>query len=97
MISKKETVSETKHKNQKLVSFSESVEYNMEKVDKESAYLDDTLELNEPSEESESKVDFRPPDLEQIEKNVGQTIEEIRKIGSDKHDKETEDSDSLVK
>ena len=74
VISKKQTVSETKHKNQTLVSFSESVEYNIEKVDKESANLDDTLELNEPSEEGESKVDFRPPDLEQIEKNVGQTI-----------------------
>ena len=60
--------------------------------------LDDTLELNETSEDSEQQVNFKPPSLEQIEKHVAETIEEIRRIGActETDDGEKGDSDSLV-
>ena len=62
--------------------------------------LDDTLELNDISEDIKEKVEvnFNPPSLEQIEKHVEETIAEIRKIGTafEKEDGENEDSDSLV-
>ena len=95
-ISKKDTVSENERKSKKLVSFLESVEYNMEKVPEDN--LDDTLELNETSEDSEQKVNFKPPSFKQIEKHVTQTIEQIRSIGTctETNDGEKDDSDSLV-
>ena len=79
-ISKKDTVSENEGKSKKLVSFLESVEYNMEKVAEDN--LDDTLKLIETSEDSEQKVNFKPPSFEQIEKHVTETIDEIRSIGA---------------
>ena len=96
VISKKDTVSENEGKGKKLVSFSENVEYNTEKVPEDN--LDDTLELNETSKDSEQKVNFKPPSFKQIEKHVTQTIEEIRSIGTytETDDGEKDDSDSLV-
>ena len=63
----------------------------MEKVPEDN--LNDTLELNETSEDSEQKVNFKPPSFKQIAKHVAQTIDEIRSIGTCT---ETDDSDSLV-
>ena len=96
VISKKDTVSENEGKSKKSVIFSESVEYNMEKVPEDN--LDDTLELNETSEDSEQKVNFKQPSFKQIEKHVAQTIEEIRNIGTctETDDREKDNSDSLV-
>ena len=85
----------------KAVSFSETLVYNMQNVGEEN--LDDTLEVNDTSEDIEQKVqvNFNPPSLEQIEKHVEETIAEIRKIGTayEKDDGENECtvySDSLV-
>ena len=55
-------MSETEGKSKTLVSFLESLEYNMEKVVEDN--LDGTLKLNETSEHSEPKVDFKPPSFE---------------------------------
>ena len=80
------------------MSFSETVAYNMQNVAEEN--LDDTLEVNDTSEDIEQKVqvNFNPPSLEQIEKHVEETIVEIRKTDTayEKDDGENEDSDSLV-
>ena len=91
-----ELCKENEGKSKKLVSFSKSVECNMETVPKEN--LDDTLELSETSEDSEQQVNFKPPSLEQIEKHVAETIEEIRRIGActETDDGEKGDNDSLV-
>ena len=35
--------------------------------------LDDTLELNATSKDSEQQVNFKPPSLEQIEQHVAET------------------------
>ena len=64
VISKIDTVSENEGKSKKSASFSESVEYKMEKVAEDN--LDDTLELNETSEDNEQKVNFKPPSFKQI-------------------------------
>ena len=90
-----ELCKENEGKSKKSVSFSKSVECNMETVSEDN--LDDTLELNETSEDSE-QVHFKPPSLEQIEKHVAETIEEIRRIGActETVDGEKGDSDSLV-
>ena len=57
-------MTETECKNKKSVSFSESLEeYNTEKVDEVSDNLDDTLEINEISEGSQTNVNSRPPDV----------------------------------
>ena len=89
---------DTEGKSRKAVSFSETVAYNMQNVAEEN--LDDTLEVNDTSEDIEQKfqVNFNPPSLEQVKKHVEETIAEIRKIGtaSEKDDRENEDSDSLV-
>ena len=60
--------------------------------------LDDTLELNENSEYSEQRVNFKPPSFKQIEKHVAQTIDRIRSIGTctETDDGEKDNSDSLV-
>ena len=80
------------------MSFSETVVYNMQNVAEEN--LDDTLEVNDTSEDIEQKVqvNFNPQSLEQIEKHVEETTAEIRKIGTayEKDVRENEDSDSLV-
>ena len=96
VISKKDTLSENEGKSRQLLSFLESVECNMEKVPGDN--LDDTLELNETSEDSEQIVNFKPPSFEQIEKHVTQTIDEIRSIGTctETDDREKHDSDSLI-
>ena len=92
------TENDTEGKSRKAVSFSETVAYNTQNVAEEN--LDDTLEVNDTSEDIEQKVqvNFNPPSLEQIEKHVEETIAEIRKIGTayEKDDGENEDSDSLV-
>ena len=89
---------DTEGKSRKAVSFSEIVMYNTQNVAEEN--LDDTLEVNDTSEDIEQKVqvNFNPPSLEQIKKHVEETIAEIRKIStaSEKDDGENEDSDSLV-
>ena len=60
--------------------------------------LDDTLELNETSEDNEQQVNFKPLSFKQIEKYVTKTVEEIKSIGActDTDDREKGDSDSLV-
>ena len=75
---KEVTKNDTEGKNRKAVSFSETVVYNMQNVAEEN--LDDTLEVNDTSEDIEQKVqiNFNPPSLEQIEKHVEETIAEIR-------------------
>ena len=89
---------DTEGKSRKAVSFSETLVYNTQNVGEEN--LDDTLEVNDTSEDIEQKVqvNFNPPSLEQIKKHVEETIAEIRKIGTayEKDDEENEDSDSLV-
>ena len=91
-----ELCKENEGKIKKSVSFSKSVECNMETMPEDN--LDDTLELNETSEDSAQQVNFKPPSLEQIEKHVAETIEEIRRIGActEKDDGEKGASDSLV-
>ena len=92
------TENDTEGKSRKAVSFSETLAYNMQSVGEEN--LDDTLEVNDTSEDIEQKVqvNFNTPSLEQIKKHVEKTIAEIRKIGTayEKDDGENEDSDSLV-
>ena len=92
------TENDTEGKSSKAVSFSETVAYNTQNVAEEN--LDDTLEVNDTSEDIEQKVkvNFNPQSLEQIKKHVEETIAEIRKIGTayEKDDGENEDSDSLV-
>ena len=90
-----ELCKENEGKSKKLVSFSKSVECNTGTVPEDN--LDDTLKLNETSEDSE-QVNFKPPSLEQIEKHVAETIQEIRRIGActETDDGEKSDSDSLV-
>ena len=92
------TENDTEGKSRKAVSFSETVAYNMQNVAEEN--LDDTLEVNDTSEDNEQEVqiNFNPPSLEQIEKHVEETIAKIRKIGTayEKDDGENKDSDSLV-
>ena len=92
------TENDTEGKSRKAVSFSETVAYNTQNVAEEN--LDDTLEVNDTSEDIKQKVqiNFNPPSLEQIKKHVEETIAEIRKIGTayEKDDGENEDSDSLV-
>ena len=76
------TENDTEGKSRKAVSFSETVAYNMQNVAEEN--LDDTLEVNDTSEDNEQEVqiNFNPPSLEQIEKHVEETIAKIRKIGT---------------
>ena len=92
------TENDTEGKSRKAVSFSETFVYNMQNVGEEN--LDDTLEVNDTSEDIEQKVqvNFNAPSLEQIEKHVEETIVEFRKIGTayEKDDRENEDSNSLV-
>ena len=92
------TENDTEGKSRKAVSFSETVAYNTQNVAEED--LDDTLDVNDTSEDIEQKVqvNFNPPSLEQIEKHVEETIAEIRKIGTayEKDDGENKDCDSLV-
>ena len=80
---------ENERKSKKSVGFAKSVECNMETVPKDN--LDDTC--------SEQQVNFNPPSLEQIEKHVAETIEEIRSFGActESDDGENCDSDVLVK
>ena len=72
------------------------MEYNSEKVAEDN--LDDTLELNETSEDSEQRVNFKPPSFKQIGKHLTQTIDEISSIDTytETDDGENHDSDSLV-
>ena len=72
------------------------MEYNTEKVPEDN--LDDTLELNETSEDSEQKVNFKPLSFEQIEKHVTQTIDKIRSISTctETDNREKDNSDSLI-
>ena len=83
-----ELCKENKGKSKKLVGFPKSVECNTETVPEDN--LDDTC--------SEQQVNFNPPSLEQIEKHVAETIEEIRSFGActESDDRENRDSDSLV-
>ena len=88
-----ELCKENEGKSKKSISFSKSVECNMETVPEDN--LDDTLELDENSEDCE-QVNFNPPSFEQTEKHVA--IEEIRSIGActETDDREKGNSDSLV-
>ena len=83
-----ELCKENEGKSKKSVGFAKSMECNTETVPEDN--LDDTC--------SEQLVNFNPPSLEQIEKHVAQTIEEIRSFGActESDDGENHDSDSLV-
>ena len=71
---------DTEGKSRKAMSFSETVVYNMQNVAEEN--LDDTLEVNDTSEDIEQKfqVNFNPPSLEQIKRHVEETIAESGKL-----------------
>ena len=83
-----ELCKENEGKIKKSVGFAKSVECNTETVPEDN--LDDTC--------SEQQVNFNPPSLEQIEKHVAETIEEIRRFGActESDDGENCDNDSLV-
>ena len=83
-----ELCKENEGKSKKSVGFAKSMECNTETVPEDN--LDDTC--------SEQQVNFNPPSLEQIEKHVAETIEEIRRSGActESDDGENRDSDSLV-
>ena len=83
-----ELCKENEGKSKKSVGFAKSVECNTETVPEDN--LDDTC--------SEQQVNFNPTSLEQIEKHVAETIEEIRSFGActESDDGENRDSDSLV-
>ena len=83
-----ELCKENEGKSKKSVGFAKNVECNTETVPEDN--LDDTC--------SEQQVNFDPPSLEQIEKHVAETIEEIRRFGActESDDGENHNSDSLV-